>query len=153
MKCDSWGDPIMITHNRIKTNIFATIFGLMLGIGYLYFYINGYFGEALFDWSFLSDLLVSFIHPIALIGLVPFLIIVYVRRRKDFILGFDNMQKSIKGHLIVILVSTVLIISMFIVEKQLALVYAFLYFFIIGFFSSYLLGMRLFEIKNEVEPL
>ncbi|MBS3991195.1 MAG: hypothetical protein KGZ51_03915 [Erysipelothrix sp.] len=143
----------MITHNRIKTNIFATIFGLMLGIGYLYFYINGYFGEALFDWSFLSDLLVSFIHPIALIGLVPFLIIVYVRRRKDFILGFDNMQKSIKGHLIVILVSTVLIISMFIVEKQLALVYAFLYFFIIGFFSSYLLGMRLFEIKNEVEPL
>jgi predicted neutral ceramidase superfamily lipid hydrolase len=125
----------------------------MLGIGYLYFYINGYFGEALFDWSFLSDLLVSFIHPIALIGLVPFLIIVYVRRRKDFILGFDNMQKSIKGHLIVILVSTVLIISMFIVEKQLALVYAFLYFFIIGFFSSYLLGMRLFEIKNEVEPL
>jgi uncharacterized membrane protein (DUF485 family) len=139
----------MITHERIKTNIFATIIGLLLCIVYLYFYIVGFFGEPLFGWEFLSGLLISFIHPVALIGLVPFLIIVYVRRRKDFKLGFDNMQKSIKGHLIVILVSTVLIVLLFIIEKELALVYAFLYFFIIGFFSSYLLGMRLFEVKSE----
>lgn len=153
MKYDSWGDQIMITHNRIKTNIFATILGLMLGIGYLYFYINGYFGEALFGWEFLSDLLVSFIHPIALIGLFPFLIIVYVRRKKDFKLGFDNMQKTIKGVMVVNLISTVLIILLFIIEKELALVFAFLYFFIIGFFNSYLLGMRLFEVKREDEIL
>jgi uncharacterized membrane protein (DUF485 family) len=139
----------MITHERIKTNIFATIIGLLLCIVYLYFYIVGFFGEPLFGWEFLSGLLISFIHPVALIGLVPFLIIVYIRRRKDFKLGFDNMQKSIKGHLIVILVSTVLIVLLFIIEKELALVYAFLYFFIIGFFSSYLLGMRLFEVKSE----
>ena len=141
----------MITHHRIKTNIFATIFGLLLGIGYLYFYINGYFGEALFGWEFLSDLLRSFIHPIALIGLAPFLIIVYLRRRKDFHLGFDDIQKTIKIHSIVILVSTVLIIILFIIEKEMALVYAFLYFFTIGYFSSYLLGMRFFEVRYEEE--
>jgi hypothetical protein len=139
----------MIMHHRIKTNVFATIFGVLLGIGYLHFYINGYFGKALFGWSFLSDLLMSFIHPIAIIGLLPFLIIVYIRRRKNFELGFDNMQKTIKTHSIIILVSTVLIIVLFILEKEIALVNAFLYFFMVGFFSSYLLGMRLFELKNE----
>ncbi len=139
----------MIMYHRIKTNVFATIFGVLLGIGYLYFYINGYFGEALFGWSFLSDLLISFIHPIAIIGMIPFLIIVYIRRRKNFELGFDDIQKTIKTHGIIILVSTMLIIVLFIIEKEIALVYAFLYFFIVGFFSSYLLGIRLFEIKNE----
>lgn len=139
----------MITHERIKTNIFATIFGLFLGIVYLYFYINGYFGQAVFGWEFLSGLLNSFIHPVALIGLIPFLIIVYVKSRKDFSLEVQSIQNAIKVHSIVILASTFLIVSMFIIEKEMALVYAFIYFFIIGFFSSYLLGMRIFEFKNE----
>lgn len=139
----------MITHEKVKTNIFATIFGLLLGIVYLYFYINGYFGKAVFGWEFLSGLLNSFIHPVALIGLVPFLIIVYVKRRKDFRLESQNMQSAIKVHSIVIIASTVLFVSIFIIDKEMALVYAFLYFFIIGFFSSYLLGMRIFEVKNE----
>ncbi len=139
----------MIAYDRVKTNIFATIFGLFLGIVYLYFYINGFFGKAVFGWEFLSGLLNSFIHPVALIGLVPFLIIVYVKRRKDFRLEFQNMQSAIKVHSIVMITSTVLFVSIFIIEKEMALVYAFLYFFIIGFFSSYLLGMRIFEIKNE----
>jgi hypothetical protein len=139
----------MITHERIKTNIFATIFGLFLGIVYLYFYINGYFGQAVFGWEFLSGLLSSFIHPVALIGLVPFLIIVYVKSRKDFSLEIQDVQNAIKVHSIVILASTFLIVSMFIIAKEMALVYAFIYFFIIGFFSSYLLGMRIFEFKNE----
>ncbi len=139
----------MITHEKVKTNIFATIFGLFLGIVYLYYYINGYFGKAVFGWEFLSGLLNSFIHPVALIGLVPFLIIVYVKRRKDFRLESQNMQSAIKVHSIVIIASTVLFVSIFIIDKEMALVYAFLYFFIIGFFSSYLLGMRIFEVKNE----
>ena len=139
----------MITHEKVKTNIFATIFGLILGIVYLYFYINGYFGQAMFGWKFLSGLLISFIHPVALIGLIPFLIIVYVKSRKNFSLGIQNLQSAMKVHSIVIIASTVLFVAIFIIEKEMALVYAFLYFFIIGFFSSYLLGMRIFEIKNE----
>ncbi|PKK90375.1 MAG: hypothetical protein CVV62_01120, partial [Tenericutes bacterium HGW-Tenericutes-7] len=139
----------MITYERVKTNIFATIFGIFFGIVYLYFYINGYFGQAIFGWEFLSGLLNSFIHPVALIGLVPFLIIVYVKRRKDFNLGFQNIQHAIKVHSVVILASTALIVSVFIIEKEIALVYAFIYFFIIGFFSSYLFGMRIFEFKND----
>ena len=82
----------MITHEKVKTNIFATIFGLFLGIVYLYYYINGYFGKAVFGWEFLSGLLNSFIHPVALIGLVPFLIIVYVKRRKDFKFQKDKIR-------------------------------------------------------------
>lgn len=139
----------MITYNRIKTNILATFFGLLLGIGYLYFYINGYFGQAIFGWDFLSGLLISFIHPVALIGLVPFLIIVYVKRKKNAHLEFDSIQKAIKIHLSVMLIATVLIVSLFMVEKEVALVYAFIYFFVLGFFSSYLLGMRLFEVKES----
>jgi cobalamin biosynthesis protein CobD/CbiB len=139
----------MITYNRIKTNILATFFGLLLGISYLYFYINGYFGQAIFGWDFLSGLLISFIHPVAIIGLIPFLIIVYVSRRKNFNTKIDSIQKVTKINFYIILVSTVLIVSLFMVEKEIALVYAFIYFFIIGFFSSYLLGMRLFEFKES----
>ena len=81
----------MITYERVKTNIFATIFGLFLGIVYLYFYINGYFGQAGFSWEFLSGLLISFIHPIALIGLVPFLI--------HFMSKYNGSKGSIVGKL------------------------------------------------------
>lgn len=141
----------MITHNRIKTNIFATLIGLMLGIAYLYFYINGYFGEAVFGWSFLSELLLTFVEPFSLIGLGLVLFIVLINRKKPFHIGTEIVESTNKIHITVIVISTVIIISLFLIDKQIALVYAFIYFFIIGYFSSYLIGMRIFRVKGEDE--
>lgn len=138
----------MIIHNRIKTNIFSTLIGLVFSLCYLYFYINGYFGKALFDWSFLSGLVASIAHPVSLIGLVPFIIIIYLRNKKNFHLGYENMIKSIILHLTILVVSTIIIALVYFIDKQMALIYAFIYFFIIGFFSSYLVGIRLFEVKD-----
>lgn len=74
----------MIVHNRIKTNILSTSIGLLFAFGYLFLNINGYFGSALIDWSFLSGLLVSMVHPVSFIGLVPFIIIIYLRNKQNF---------------------------------------------------------------------
>lgn len=138
----------MITHNRIKTNIFASLFGLLLGVIYLYFYINGYFGEALFGWLFLSDLLLTFVEPFSLIGLGLVLVIVLNRRKKPFHLATQIIESTHRMHLIVIVISTLIIVSLLFIDKQIALVYAFIYFFIVGFFSSYLIGMRMFKVKQ-----
>lgn len=143
----------MITHNRIKTNIFSTLIGLLFSLGYLYFYINGTFGKALFDWSFFSGLIMSIVHPVSLIGLVPFIIIIYLRSKKNFHLGYENMIKSIILHLTVLVVTTIIIVIVYFIDKQIALIYAFIYFFIIGFFSSYLVGIRLFAVKDSEKRL
>ena len=141
----------MITHNRIKTNVFATLIGLMLGIAYLFFYINGYFGQAVFGWSFLSELLLTFVEPFSLIGLGVVLVIVLIKRKKPFHLATEVVESTNKIHITIIIISTIIIVSLFFIDKQIALVYAFIYFFIIGFFSSYLMGMRIFRVKGEDE--
>jgi len=141
----------MIVHYRIKTNILATLCGLILGSIYLFFYINGFFGKALFGWTFLSDLILVFIHPLSLLGLVPILILVYLKRNKNFNLGYQDFKKVIKGHIVVMVISTILLITLFLIQNELAFIYAFLYFFIIGFFSSYLLWMQIFQVKSEIE--
>lgn len=141
----------MITHNRIKTNIFATLIGLLLGITYLYFYINGYFGKAVFGWSFLSELLLTFVEPFSLIGLGVVLFIVLIKRRKSFSLATEIIESTNRIHITIVVISTFIIVSLFLIDKQIALVYAFIYFFILGFFSSYLIAMRVFRVKVEDE--
>lgn len=138
----------MRTHNQIKTTIFAFIIGFAVGAIYLYFYVNGYFGKAIFGWDVLGLFVLDFLHPLSLLFYILAAVIVYAIWKRP--LHIENLNlKSFKTFSIVFLflISTIMLYLVF-NDRELAKILGFFYFLLVGFTISYYFGSKLFELNN-----
>ena len=139
----------MVKHNHLKTTLFALVIGFLVAVAYLVVYVNGYLGKPLFDWSFLQYFISEFLHPINLIGIGLTLFISYKLYQDNFKteIIYRNKYKVTFG--LVSLVLSLLMVLIYLYEKDLAFVVGFFYFYLIGFIVSYYFGVSIFRIDEN----
>lgn len=68
----------MIKYNHYKVHAITFLLSVFPALIYMYFYVNGYFGDRLVNWWLLKDIVDSIFHPINILGWV---VVVFVLLR------------------------------------------------------------------------
>lgn len=138
----------MREHNHVKTTLFSFFVGLVPGIVYLYFYINGYFGIPIFGWDFLGYFILYWVNPLALLSMGLVAIIFKATWKQPYHIENLNLKSFKNLCLVVTAILTIIMVYLFFSIIDLAKVLVFFYLALVGFFIAYYYGSKLFEIKN-----
>lgn len=140
----------MIKFNVPKTYIFSFVCAVLFATGYMLLYINGVFGKPLVGMELLYGFLADLFHPLNLVTTGIILFVGYRHFRERYIVQYNNTRNFVIYYLLFMGALTVVLIGLYMYEKTFLDFLAVFYVFFIGLGVGLYFGMKIFEIKDEV---
>lgn len=137
----------MIKYNRVKSAIIALAMGVVFAGIYIAAYLRGALGTPILGWEFFEGLFKYLFHPLQIAFFIIVYLTAYLRKRDQFHISYFNPRRAKIWTIAIHMVLSFVLVVCYLLEPQLTLLLAFVYFFVIGTLYGQRLGEQLFILK------
>lgn len=140
----------MIKYNHYKVHAITFLLSVFPTLIYMYFYVNGYFGDRLVNWWLLKDIVDSIFHPINILGWVVVVFVLLRLLGKKFYIVQHSKAEIVKTHLAYFGLFTAIMVVLYLYNKALSAYVGIFYCFLVSYLVIFYFVASYFSRKQVI---